>query len=277
MAIHRGRSMMILPILIIVASMIVYSSAFGVGGLGQGSSAKNCPLFSKSASSSLSKRITSSSTGSSTSLPMAAVVSGNKKKKVPYKPKWVKKQTLAESGGNVATLGEYNVGLKGAIPVLFKQGNETITTKAWAGQPIRDVASQAGQYIQYGCGKGECGTCECMMNGKWIRPCVEAVPATDTTNGAQLVLTIKAGTAKKTNSGTFFSIKSFLMGFWNNILGMLGFVKFRKKADANWNERKEYETLIAQKTLEKKLLRQQQELQKLNGNGNGGGTTPGMA
>jgi len=189
----------------------------------------------------------------------------------------VKKQTLAESGGNVATLGEYNVGLKGAIPVLFKQGNETITTKAWAGQPIRDVASQAGQYIQYGCGKGECGTCECMMNGKWIRPCVESVPATDTTNGAQLVLTIKAGTAKKTNSGTFFSIKSFLMGFWNNILGMLGFVKFRKKADANWNERKEYETLIAQKTLEKKLLRQQQELQKLNGNGNGGGTTPGMA
>eukprot|EP00751_Fragilariopsis_kerguelensis_P036692 CAMPEP_0170945490 /NCGR_PEP_ID=MMETSP0735-20130129/26476_1 /TAXON_ID=186038 /ORGANISM="Fragilariopsis kerguelensis, Strain L26-C5" /LENGTH=112 /DNA_ID=CAMNT_0011353903 /DNA_START=51 /DNA_END=386 /DNA_ORIENTATION=- len=112
MAIHRGRSMMILQILFIVSSMIVYSSAFGVGGLGQGSSAKNSPLFSNSAST----RITSTASSTSTSLPMAAVVSGKTKKKVPYKPKWVKKQTLAESGGNVATLGEYNVGLKGAIP-----------------------------------------------------------------------------------------------------------------------------------------------------------------
>jgi len=273
---HRGSSSssttssvtMILQILLLVSSMIAYSSAFNNAlGLGLGSSAKNCPLFSKSASS-----ITAST---STSLPMAASVSPGKastKKKVPYKPKWVKKQTLAESGGDVKSLGEYNVGLKGAIPVLFKQGNETITTKAWAGQPIRDVASQAGQYIQYGCGKGECGTCECMMNGKWIRPCVESVPATDVSAGGELVLQIKAIKNKSTGSGTFFSIKSFLMGFWNNILGMMGFVKFRKKADANWNERKDYETLIAQKTLEKKLLRQQEELNKLN---NGG--TPGMA
>jgi len=263
--------MMILQILIIASSMIAYSSAFSGGGLGLGTSAKNCPLFSKSACSTSTSSLSKTISTSTTSLPMAAVVSGNKKK-AAYKPKWVKKQTLAESGGNVASLGEYNVGLKGAIPVIFKQGNDTITTKAWAGQPIRDVASQAGQYIQYGCGKGECGTCECMMNGKWIRPCVESVPATDTTKGGELILQIKAIKNKSTGSGTFFSIKSFLMGFWNNILGMMGFVKFRKKADDNWNERKDYETLIAQKTLEKKLLRQQQELQNLN---NGG--TPGMA
>lgn len=155
---------------------------------------------------------------------------------------------------------------------MFKQGNTTLTTKAWAGQPIRDVASQAGQYIQYGCGKGECGTCECMMNGKWIRPCVETVPA-EAASAGELVLQIKATKAKTTSSGTFFSIKSFFMGFWNNILGMLGFVKFRKKANKNYDERREYEDLVAQKTMEKKLLKQQQALDQLNN----GGANPGMA
>ena len=49
------------------------------------------------------------------------------------------------------------------------------------------------------------------------------------------------------------------MGFWNNLLGMFGFLKFRKNAMQNWNERKAYEELIAQKTLEKKLRRKQQQ------------------
>lgn len=249
-------------LLIISSSMIAYSSAFGLG-----SSAKNSPLFSSSASCSTTK--------TKTSLPMATTVDDPKK---PYAPKWVKLETLADTAGDIKSLGYENVGLKGTIPVVFKQGNNTVSTKAWAGQPIRDVASQAGQYIQYGCGKGECGTCECMMNGKWVRPCIETIPATTVEEG-ELVLQIKATTAKKTNSGTFFSIRSFFMGFYNNILGMLGFFKFRKRANENWNERQEYEDLIAKKTLERKLLKQKQQQQQdgNNNGGNNGNPAPGMA
>ena len=162
------------------------------------------------------------------------------------------------------------VGLKGTIPVVFRQGNATRTSMAWAGQPIRDVASQAGQYIQYGCGKGECGTCECMMNGKWVRPCVETVPA-NAMEKDELVLQIKAIKSKTTSSGTFFSIRSFFMGFWNNLLGMFGFVRWRKKASTNWDERKAYEDLVAQKTLERKLARQSAAAAANNG------AAPGLA
>jgi ferredoxin len=204
------------------------------------------------------------------------------KKNKPYVPKWVKKETLADSAGNIGSLGYTGVGLKGAIPVVFQQGNNTRTSMAWAGQPIRDVASQAGQYIQYGCGKGECGTCECMMNGRWVRPCVETVPANaleESTDG-KLVLQIKAIKSKTTSSGTFFSIRSFFMGFWNNLLGMFGFLRFRKKASENWDERKAYEDLVAQKTLERKLARQSAAVAAAamdNNHRTGGKAAPGMA
>ncbi|OEU14286.1 hypothetical protein FRACYDRAFT_240820 [Fragilariopsis cylindrus CCMP1102] len=242
-------------LIVLLSSMITYSSAFGLG-----SSAKNSPLFSSKTTSSLA----------------ATTVVDDPKAKKPYSPKWVKKQNLADTAGGIKSLGFDKVGLKGTIPVVFKQGNNTVSTKAWAGQPIRDVASQAGQYIQYGCGKGECGTCECMMNGKWVRPCIETIPATSLAEG-ELILSLKATTAKKTNSGTFFSIRSFLMGFYNNILGMLGFFKFRKRANKNWEERQEYENLIAKKTAEKKLLKQKQQFDELNNGGGGSGGAPGMA
>ncbi|KAG7345546.1 2Fe-2S iron-sulfur cluster binding domain containing protein [Nitzschia inconspicua] len=184
-----------------------------------------------------------------------------------YSPKWTKKETLADKQGSTASLGFENVGLKGTIPVVFRQGNETRTSMAWAGQPLRDVATQAGQFIQYGCGKGECGTCECMMNGKWVRPCIENVPAAAAGAG-DLVIQVKAVKAKSKSSGTFFSIRSFLMGFWNNLLGMIGFVKFRKAARKNWEERKAYEDLVLKRTMEKKLARAREEAAK------NGGTNP---
>ncbi len=236
---------------VLVTSRIKYSSAFGTG-----TTARNSPLFAS----------TTASTRPETSL-FSTV---GKKKNKPYVPKWVKKETVADSVGDTNSLGYNGVGLKGTIPVVFKQGNSTRTSMAWAGQPIRDVASQAGQYIQYGCGKGECGTCECMMNGKWVRPCVETVPANALEQG-ELVLQIKEIKSKTTSSGKFFSIRSFFMGFWNNLLGMFGFVRFRKKAAENWDERKAYEDLVAQKALEKKLARQSQQ------NADNSGTAPGMA
>jgi hypothetical protein len=93
-----------------------------------------------------------------------------------------------------------------------------------------------------------------MMNGKWVRPCIETVPAHAASAG-DLIIQVKAVKAKSASSGKFFSLRSFLMGFWNNLLGMIGFVKFREAARKNWEERRSYEDLVRQKTMEKKLAR----------------------
>ena len=50
---------------------------------------------------------------------------------------------------------------------------------------------------------------------------------------------------------------------------MVGFVKYRRAAKKNWNERQEYEDLIKQKTLEKKLARQKMDLDATNGESGG--------
>jgi hypothetical protein len=62
---------------------------------------------------------------------------------------------------------------------------------------------------------------------------------------------------KAKSSGKFYSFRSFLMGFYNNLLGMVGFVKRRRAAKKNWEERMEMEELIRQKTLEKRRAREQ--------------------
>lgn len=101
---------------------------------------------------------------------------------------------------------------------------------------------------------GECGTCEALVNGQWIRPCKAVIPA-DVPEGQEYVVQVKDIKSKSTSSGKFFSVKSFIKGFWNNLLGMIGFVKYRRAAKKNWDERQEYEDLIKQKTLEKKRQR----------------------
>jgi len=95
-----------------------------------------------------------------------------------------------------------------------------------------------------------------------------------------LIVQVKAVKSKSVSSGKFFSIQSFLMGFWNNFLGMIGFVKFRKAARKNWEERKSYDDLVLQKTMAKKLARARAEAAKLNqknGRSSPGSTSPGMA
>ena len=133
-----------------------------------------------------------------------------------YEPKWKKKKTLADEMGKPKDLSE--VGIKGTVSVVFRQGNETKTTMAMPGHLLRDVASQAGQFIKYGCGKGECGTCECLVNGQWIRPCSTMVPG-DIPAGQDYVVQVKDVKNKAKSSGKFFSVRSFLAGFWNNLLG----------------------------------------------------------
>lgn len=170
-----------------------------------------------------------------------------------YEPKWKKKETLADQNGGIKDFKQ--IGLKGNVPVIFKQGNETRATVALAGQPLRDVATQADQFIKYGCGKGECGTCECLVNGQWIRPCQTNVPG-NLAPGEEYVVQVKEVKNKAVSSGKFYSFRSFIMGFYNNLLGMVGFVKYRRAAKKNWLERQEYEDLIRQKTMQKKIARE---------------------
>lgn len=184
-------------------------------------------------------------------------------KKEGYVPKWKKKATLAEITGT-GELSAEDKGLAGAIPITFQQGKGEsatfIETSAMPGQPLKLVASQAGQYIKYGCGKGECGTCESLCNGKYLRPCVDVVPTdlepdAETGKYASLVIQVKGTKAKVVSSGKFFSVKSFLLGFWNNLLGMGGFVRDRRKAKKNWQDRMTNEDEIKRLTAEKKRKR----------------------
>ena len=181
-------------------------------------------------------------------------------KKERYVPKWKKKATLAEATGTGA-LSAAEKGLSGAIPITFQQGTgesaTLIETNAMPGQSLKLVASQAGQYIKYGCGKGECGTCESLCNGKYLRPCVDVVPTDlsvdpETGEYAPLIIQVKGTKAKVVSSGKFFSVKSFFLGFWNNLLGMGGFVRDRRKAKKNWQERMDNEDAIKKLTEEKK-------------------------
>ena len=204
-------------------------------------------------------------------LPRSSSAVDSSKVAVGYEPKWKKKETLAEQmGGPVKDLKE--IGIKGTIPVVFKQGDVVKTTMAMPGQPLREVAIQAGQFIKYGCGKGECGTCEALVNGQWVRPCSINVPA-DLANGEEYVVQVKAVKNKAKSSGKFYSVRSFLFGFYNNVLGMVGMVAYKRNAKKNYMERMDYEELVRQKTLEKKRARALAQLTSTSVNGDSGSST----
>jgi len=175
-----------------------------------------------------------------------------------YKPKWKKLKTLAEEAGDVSPIDK---GLSGTVQIVFQQGDNKITTLANPGDPLRAVAANAGQFIQYGCGKGDCGTCQSRCNGQWIKPCVAVVPG-DLAEGEEMVIEVKKVKNKARSSGKFYSVRSFFMGFYNNVLGMFAFVKTRGAAKKNYNERLEYEDLIAKRTAEKKAAKAREEAEK---------------
>jgi aerobic-type carbon monoxide dehydrogenase small subunit (CoxS/CutS family) len=172
---------------------------------------------------------------------------------IGYEPKWKKKETLAEQMGvSTSTVKDLKeIGIVGTVPVRFTQGNVTKTTMAIPNQPLREVAIQAGQFIKYGCGKGECGTCEALVNGQWIRPCSVNVP-NDLLPGQEYVVQVKEVKNKARSSGKFYSVRSFLYGFYNNVLGMIGMVTYKRNAKQNYIDRMEYENLIRDKTIERK-------------------------
>ena len=170
-----------------------------------------------------------------------------------YETKWKKQKTLVEKEGE-GKIENQDKGITGTINVVFKTGDVLLSTLASPGDPIKDAASQAGQYIKYGCGKGDCGTCESKCGGKYIRPCIALVPG-DLTAGEDYVIEVKKVKNKSKSSGKFYSARSFIMGFYNNLLGMFAFVKTRKFASKNYDDRIEFEDSIARKVAEKRAAR----------------------
>ena len=98
------------------------------------------------------------------------------------------------------------------------------------------------------------GTCEALVNGQWIHPCLVNVPS-DLIPGQEYVVQVKEVKNKARSSGKFYSVRSFLYGFYNNVLGMVGMVTYKRNAKQNYIDRMEYENLIRQKTMERKRLK----------------------
>lgn len=163
-------------------------------------------------------------------------------------------QTLADTTGGATERGAKGVGLIGTIPVVFSQGNETRETMAIVGQPLSEVAAQAGQFIKYKCGKGECGTCEVRVDGQWIRTCSSKVPHVP--KGEQYKVHVRPGMKKAKKASRFFSFKSFLAGAKNNIIGMVGFVREGRKAQGEFDARLQREAELLEQARAKKAARQ---------------------
>ena len=91
------------------------------------------------------------------------------------------------------------------------------------------------QFIKYKCMKGECGTCEVRVDGQWVRSCVTRIPGGIKGNYSVSVRESMVKPTKK--SSRFFSFTSFIAGFKNNLLGMVGFVRTGASEGKNFNAR----------------------------------------
>jgi ferredoxin len=100
------------------------------------------------------------------------------------------------------------------VEVVFLPSNKAIMADINA--PLKDVAAAADVAIKYKCQKGECGTCQVQVDGKWIKTCQTRVPAMP--KGVSYSVTVKPFKEK----AAFFSPQSFVDGFSNNVLGMAG-------------------------------------------------------
>jgi len=171
------------------------------------------------------------------------------------KKKWDRRKTLAETVGGASEKGASAVGLVGTISVEFEQDNATRATKAIVGQPLGDVAAQAGQFIKYQCRKGECGTCAVRVDGQWIRTCSVKVPHVP--EGETYKVWVRPGMKKTKKASRFYSPRSIIDGFRNNLLGMFGFVREGRRSQANFVDRLSQEEEILRRAKAKKAAREQ--------------------
>jgi ferredoxin len=132
--------------------------------------------------------------------------------------------------------------------IIFKpQDAEQVEAVAKIGAPLEVTAEEANVQINYKCKKGECGTCEVMINGRWERACQTTIPSLPP--GEEMVIVVPKN--KKKNAG-FFTPASFVEGVVNNGLGVVGFVDKCSKADAGFDERMERERKLAELVAKKK-------------------------
>lgn len=124
-------------------------------------------------------------------------------------------------------------------------GNEKFFL-AEVGQQLENVAIENGVEIKYQCKKGECSTCLVNVDSKWVKACQTVIPSVRASSsffrnpilygfnssaqvkkGETLNIVVKAVIKKDENEkkAAFFSPKSLVDGFNNNVLGMVGFGK----------------------------------------------------
>jgi ferredoxin len=127
---------------------------------------------------------------------------------------------------------------------------ESTVVSAEIGAELSEVAEAAEIPIAYKCRKGECGTCEVNLNGKWVRTCQTQVPAMS--KDEDLVVIVKK---IKKKPAKFFSPKSFAEGVFNNGLGVAGFVwrgaRSGKEFRSRMEREQEIEALVEKRRSEK--------------------------
>jgi len=176
---------------------------------------------------------------------------------VTMKKTWSRRETLAEKGGGLEDKGAEAVGLSGTIPVEFEHSDVKLKTMAMPGQPLSEVASQAGQYIKYKCKKGECGTCEVRVDGQWVRTCVATIPYVE--KGETYKVHVRTSMKQGKKSSRFFSLRSFYDGFKNNVLGMVGFVREGRKSQSAFDERIANEKKLLEEVKRRKAEKARQQ------------------
>ncbi len=124
---------------------------------------------------------------------------------------------------------------------------ESTMHDAEIGAELSIVAENANVPIAYQCRKGECGTCEVNMNGKWVKTCQTQIPAM--ASNEELVVIVKK---IKKKPAKFFSPKSFAEGVFNNGLGVVGFVARGATSGKEFSERMDKEKSIEELVAERK-------------------------
>lgn len=135
----------------------------------------------------------------------------------------------------------------------FKPVNKLI--QAREGEPIGAVAERAGVTINYKCKKGECGTCQVRIDGKWVKACQAVVSSPASSAILQINTSSKSSVASEgatKKPSKFFSPASFVEGIINNGAGVIGFLNEARKVDDAFEQRMAKERALNAKIAEKK-------------------------
>lgn len=89
-----------------------------------------------------------------------------------------------------------------------------------------------------------------LIDGKWVHACQTTIPSMD-----QFIVNIRPGKVKSKKASGFFSAQSFVDGFTNNALGVVGFVAEGIKEEDNYQVRMDREKELLAKVAAKKAAK----------------------